>query len=80
MFVCIQLKYLIICLVGHLQIGFNAGQGREFHPLPYSNTESVVYLDEMASHQGRYVYEVSGEVIRRGECLRLDTRTGKLFK
>jgi len=57
------------------QVGFNAGQGREFFPLPYSNTESVIYLDEMASHAGRYVYEVSGEIIRRGECLKLDSHS-----
>jgi hypothetical protein len=57
------------------QAGFNAGQGREFYSLPYSNTPDVIRLDTIGGtdgkpQPGKFIYEVDGMHIHRGGCVR----------
>ena len=54
-----------VCLF--FQVGFNAGSGRAFVPLPYSRTSNVEELVNVAD--GFFVHEVTTNHIRHGGCL-----------
>ena len=62
-----------------VQIGFNAGYGRFFTALPYSNNADVTKDMELKSGSnvtGRFIYKVSGDRIVRGGCTN-DTTLGE---
>ena len=53
-----------------VQIGFNSGFARGWTSLPYSETSNVINLDTMSGTNvtGRWVYQISGDVIKHGGC------------
>ena len=48
------------------QLGFNAGHGIHFHPIPYSGQNELL---TQVPAIGRFIYDVGGEVPLHGGCL-----------
>ncbi|CAH1778428.1 unnamed protein product, partial [Owenia fusiformis] len=63
------------------QAGFNAGNGTEFYPLPYSGTNEILRLATSAGSNvtGRYIYRVDDEIIIKGGCTN-DTQASSILE
>lgn len=62
---------MLSCVIVIFQIGFNAGYGRVFNALPYSNDVNMVKDIDLKSGSevvGRFIYSVAGDQIVRGGC------------